>query len=190
MDPIESWVDPQEVRRLAEALMTPSARAQTSSEDATYSQDFVGFAQGQQAASIPAVMPSPAPVAVSTPSASLPSASTLGESLRQFRVSLPATLPIKSLFVLQSDASAVYDDGDHRHLYFLASPLAQAGKNPLSPSTHMILRAGSADFLELIAVESSAGRLVLALLVPTVLSAADISYLAESHKNFLAKSPT
>lgn len=44
MDPLQAWLDTEEVRRLAEGLMAPPRQMDESAADAAYGQDFEGFA--------------------------------------------------------------------------------------------------------------------------------------------------
>lgn len=43
MDPLQPWVDPSEMRRLAEALMLPSVKEPSAPDDAGFGGDFVGY---------------------------------------------------------------------------------------------------------------------------------------------------
>ncbi|MBT8044367.1 MAG: hypothetical protein KJO79_05395, partial [Verrucomicrobiae bacterium] len=45
MDPLQSWLDAKEVRRMAESLMAPSPAVDQSAVDAGYGDDFEGFAE-------------------------------------------------------------------------------------------------------------------------------------------------
>ncbi|MBT8038158.1 MAG: hypothetical protein KJO21_11490 [Verrucomicrobiae bacterium] len=45
MDPIESWLDAKEVRRIAESLMSPVPKVDQSAGDTGYGDDFEGFAE-------------------------------------------------------------------------------------------------------------------------------------------------
>ena len=44
MDPVQSWLDAKEVRRMAESLMMPAPEVDASVADAGYGDDFEGFA--------------------------------------------------------------------------------------------------------------------------------------------------
>jgi len=49
MDPIQSWLDAKEVRRMAESLMAPAPEVDQSAVDAGYGDDFEGFADAKVA---------------------------------------------------------------------------------------------------------------------------------------------
>ncbi|MBC8127994.1 MAG: hypothetical protein H8M99_12705, partial [Gloeobacteraceae cyanobacterium ES-bin-144] len=49
MDPIYPWLDPIEVRRLAERLMKPDHEPSMAVTDAGFGEGFVGYATGQVA---------------------------------------------------------------------------------------------------------------------------------------------
>lgn len=64
MDPIYPWLDPIEVRRLADRLMRPERQSAVTVPDAGFDEGFVGFTGAQQAfvaAPQPQVVPPPLP---------------------------------------------------------------------------------------------------------------------------------
>lgn len=62
MDPVHPWVDPSEMRRLAEALMLAPAKAPETPEDAGFGGDFVGYAGPvPTTATTPTAAPAPTP---------------------------------------------------------------------------------------------------------------------------------
>jgi hypothetical protein len=63
MDPVNPWLDPSEVRRLAEQLLRPVAPARLSAADPGFDAAFVGFVSGGVVADLPQPTKS-APVAV------------------------------------------------------------------------------------------------------------------------------
>jgi hypothetical protein len=63
MDPVNPWIDPSEVRRLAEQLLRPVAPARLSAADPGFDAAFVGFVSGAVVADLPQPTKS-APVAV------------------------------------------------------------------------------------------------------------------------------
>lgn len=70
-DPIYPWLDPVEVRRLADRLMKPNREPSVSVADAGFDDAFVGFASEQRATPVFAPA-SPPPVFVVSPPAPLP----------------------------------------------------------------------------------------------------------------------
>ncbi len=52
MDPINAWVDADELKRLAESLLAPPQNPQTTPDDAGFGGDFIGFASQKNQPSI------------------------------------------------------------------------------------------------------------------------------------------
>jgi hypothetical protein len=52
MDPINAWVDADELKRLAESLLAPPQKPQTPPDDAGFGGDFIGFASQKMQPSI------------------------------------------------------------------------------------------------------------------------------------------
>lgn len=68
MDPIEPWVDREELRRLADALLAKPVPPEAPAKDATYGDDFIGYAEAARSPEPPLVAPpAPAPEAEATP---------------------------------------------------------------------------------------------------------------------------
>ena len=57
MDPIYPWLDPVEVRRLADRLMKPNREPSVTVADAGFDEGFVGFASGAAGAVVEAPPP-------------------------------------------------------------------------------------------------------------------------------------
>jgi hypothetical protein len=62
MDPVNPWLDPSEVRHLAEQLLRPVAPARLSAADPGFDASFIGFTSGGAVTVLPQP-PEPAPVA-------------------------------------------------------------------------------------------------------------------------------
>jgi hypothetical protein len=203
MDPLQPWVDAQEMRRLAEALMTSPARTLETSEDAGFSGDFVGFADDQSPA--PAA-PIPTEEKTSLPSAATvvtapaeppraaahpvtPTAKVRGpflERLSRFREWLLAHGRVQGLFVLDKDGAVIFDDGDHERLHFMARSLAMAAKRSPEGWSHVHMKVGSTGLLEVIPIETVYGRMVLSLIVEHPLNAADVAPLTAALQRAVA----
>ncbi len=190
MDPVHPWVDPQEMRRLAEALMSAPVRQPQATEDAGFSGEFIGFAQGEGVSQVkPEVsVVTPPPVVVETPIR--PSAGkVLGpflERLSSFREWLHSRGLVKGLFVLDKEGAVIFDDGDHERLHFMARSLAMAAKRSPEGSGHVQMKVGSRSILEVIPVETVYGRMVLGLLVEQPLSAMDVGPLSTALQRAVA----
>ena len=66
MNPIYPWLDPIEVRRLAERLMMPAKASEISVKEAGFDEAFVGYASSPPPSG-PATQATPAPVAAPAP---------------------------------------------------------------------------------------------------------------------------
>lgn len=79
MDPVNPWLDPAEVRHLAEQLLRPVAPARLSAADPGFDASFIGFTSG----GVVTVLPQPpesAPVAVERPAPRTPSVPPLPQA--------------------------------------------------------------------------------------------------------------
>ena len=62
MDPIYPWLDPIEVRRLADRLMMPNREPAVTVTDAGFDEGFVGYASEQTVPQAAPISPPPPPV--------------------------------------------------------------------------------------------------------------------------------
>jgi hypothetical protein len=67
MDPVHPWVDPGEMRRMAEALLLPPVAQTTAPDDAGFGGEFVGYAAEQLRAAVTAAVSLRAPTPVVPP---------------------------------------------------------------------------------------------------------------------------
>jgi hypothetical protein len=203
MDPLQPWVDAQEMRRLAEALMTSPVRTLETSSDAGFNGDFVGFADDKTSAPavpVPAEEKTPTPPAatvftapaepprVAAPAVT-PTTRVRGpflERLSRFREWLLARGRVQGLFVLDTDGAVIFDDGDHERLHFMARSLAMAAKRSPEGWSHVHMKVGSTGLLEVIPIETVYGRMVLGLIVEHPLDAADVSPLTAALQQAVA----
>lgn len=205
MDPVHPWVDPQEMRRLAEALMTAPALPPKTSDEACYGGDFVGFAQNGAPQNQPSMsaptFPTPTPVSESltvTASENPPvveavlrpaAAKVRGpflERLSRFHEWLHSRGLVQGLFVLDKEGAVIFDDGDHERLHFMARSLAMAAKRSPDGAGHVQIKVGSKSLLEVIPVETVYGRMVLGLIVEQPLSAIDVAPLTTALQRAVA----
>lgn len=209
MDPVHPWVDPQEMRRLAEALMSAPAKPLAAADDAGFSGAFVGFAQGNVPQIIEpspvTVAPAPEPVreVVVTPVPVPEPIDTVVEEalarpvvtkvrgpflerLTHFREWLHKHGLVQGLFVLDKEGSVIFDDGDHERLHFMARSLAMAAKRSPEGFGHVQMKVGSSSLMEVIPVDTVYGLMVLGLLVEHPLSALDIAPLSAALQRAVA----
>jgi hypothetical protein len=203
MDPLQPWVDAQEMRRLAEALMTSPVRTLETSSDAGFSGDFVGFADDQSPAPaepIPTGEKPPLPPAATVftapaepPRTAAPAVTPTTrvrgpflERLSRFREWLLAHGRVQGLFVLDKDGAVIFDDGDHERLHFMARSLAMAAKRSPEGWSHVHMKVGSTGLLEVIPIETVYGRMVLSLIVEHPLDAVDVAPLTAALQRAVA----
>lgn len=98
MDLINPWLDPSEVRHLAEQLLRPTAPARVASVDLGFDTSFIGFTSGDLTAAIPNPPESPLvswqqPIPLKPPVPTLPQVTQSLENLTSSAPSLPAASP-------------------------------------------------------------------------------------------------
>lgn len=185
MDPLQPWVDAQEMKRLAEALMSTPARMHDVPPDAGFNGDFVGFAEdsSEEKKSPPPAKPSLPPTTdlarngdavVSNDSRVR---GPLLDCLRRFHEWLQAQGHTQGLFVLDEVGDLLFDDADHGRLHFVARSMAKAAKQSPQGGGRVQVKIGSVGLLEVIPVETLHGRLVLAMIVDHPLSSAEVTSL-------------
>lgn len=202
MDPLNPWLDTDEVRRMALRLIRPVAESATNIADAGYGEAFVGFTQedpppsppaqqpdaavvptNQQAMPMPApvvshvpVFPAPVPVS-STPEP--PSVSTARgpflDRIRNFRDWLREEFAAAGVFIIDREGSVIFDESELGRLHFLARSLALASRRPGSSAANVHVKIGAGTTLEVIPVETAYGCMVLGALVPDALTPVAVS---------------
>ena len=195
MDPVQPWVDPIEMRRLAEALMAPLARPAAPLDDAGFNGDFEGFARNQETMTNTVATTGPihaertesAVSVTQAPPVSAPAhpheVAVRGpflERLSRFRAWLQSLIPLDGLFVLDKEGSVIFDDADHSRLHFLARNSAIHAKRAPLESGRVQVRIGSSGILEVVHTETAYGRMVLGLVLHQSLSAADVAHIVSA----------
>lgn len=194
MDPINPWLDPVEVRRMAERLIRPISDPVTpAQEEAGFDSSFIGFASLTQAAVRPHSAPPPVPAApapaapqdpgeipvatvVEDPAASPtppPSGSFL-ERIQKFRDWMHREFSASGVFILDRDGAVIFDESSHGRLHFLARSLAHASRKQSGSTANVHVKIGANVTLEVIPVETAYGCLVLGSVVPEPLAAAAV----------------
>ncbi|MES2983339.1 MAG: hypothetical protein V4727_13585 [Verrucomicrobiota bacterium] len=192
MDPINPWLDPSEVRQLAEKLIRPAEQATAISRDTGFDTSFVGFvdsdgpaeeitvpqitAQPQipvatyssppttPAPSIPVARPIPQPVVKVAPPVAAPT--TVSDSrFVNFRNWLTQHFGAKEIFILDHTGTVIFDESHHGRLHFIARDLILQAGQP----NNVRVRFGPAANLELIPCENPQGMVILGALFPNTL---------------------
>jgi hypothetical protein len=179
MDPVNPWLDADEVRRMAARLMNPAREPAVNVTDAGFDEAFVGFANERPAAPAPASLPSPPPAAQAVPTTEEPAPSAARgpflERIRQFRDWMTREFSGGKLFILDRDGAVIFDESRQNRLYFLARSLALASRRPGTSAANVHVKIGASATLEVIPVETAYGCLVLGAVVPEALPPAAVS---------------
>lgn len=184
MDPVNPWLDADEVRRMAERLMKPARNPAVSVADAGFDEAFVGYASDRPASPAPPVSPAPPPPAapvtpVKPQPAAAPSASAARgpflDRIQRFRDWMSGEFSASGMFILDREGAVIFDESDHGRLHFLARSLALASRRPGTSAANVHVKIGAATTLEVIPVETAYGCLVLGAVVPESLPPAAVS---------------
>ena len=179
MDPIYPWLDPTEVRRLAERLMKPDREPAMTAADAGFDEGFVGFAsEGPPVHYAPARVAHEAPVQAPPPVIPPPemhpqSSETLTgargpflDRINRFRDWMRQNFSATGIFILDREGAVIFDESKHGRLHFLARSLALASRRPGTSAGNVHVKIGAGSTLEVIPVETAYGCLVLGAVVP------------------------
>lgn len=198
MDPINPWLDPVEVRRLAERLMKPARDPAVTITDAGFDEGFVGFANCQatvphvQSAAVaesktleiqiqPPPRSEPESVFQAVPG-SVPTTARgpFLDRIHRFRDWMRHHFAATGMFILDREGSVIFDESHHGRLHFLARSLALASRRPGSSGGNVHVKIGAGATLEVIPVETPYGCLVLGAVVPEALPPAAVSAVMEA----------
>ncbi len=190
MDPVNPWLDADEVRRMAARLMKPAGDPPVEVADAGFDAGFVGFASepsappatppAPSAPSAPSAPPSPPaqPVKPAAAADAEPLQSTARgpflERIRRFRDWMSREFSAGGLFILDREGAVIFDESAQSRLYFLARSLALASRRPGASAANVHVKIGAGTTLEVIPVETAYGCLVLGTVVPEALPPAAV----------------
>lgn len=208
MDPINPWLDPVEVRRLADRLMRPMRDPGVTVTDAGFDEGFVGYASEASARHAPIAVAVPArvvgppideaPPPVQAPVAAQPQSvqhrpaevveQTIESSargpfldrIRRFRDWMRHHFSATGIFILDREGAVIFDESNHGRLHFLARSLALASRRPGSSAGNVHVKVGAAATLEVIPVETPYGCLVLGAVVPEALDPSAVAAVMEA----------
>lgn len=193
MDPIYPWLDPIEVRRLAEGLMRPQRKPTVTVEDAGFDQAFVGYATDQPAAPLtPPPLPPPqvvaAPPAVPAPVIAPPvepanpttARGPFLDRITRFRDWLHSQFSATGIFILDREGAVIFDESGHGRLHFLARSLALASRRQGAAGGNVHVKIGAGATLEVIPVDTAYGCLVLGAVVPESLPPASVAAVMDA----------
>jgi len=186
MDPINPWLDPAEVRRLAERLMKPSAGVMVPVPDAGFDDDFVGFTDAH--AAVPALPEVWEKAVADVPPAPEPERAQADNSSRgpflaritRFRDWMRDAFGASGVFLLDREGDVIFDEGGHGKLHLLARSLAIAARRPGAPAGNVHVKVGAGATLEVIPVETPYGCLILGAVVSNPLPPGSVTQVMES----------
>jgi len=192
MDPINPWLDPVEVRRMAERLMRPVRDPAVTVSDAGFDEGFVGYASDRPVSpapqqAVPARIVGP-PVRETPPPAPEPVRETIASSARgpfldrihRFRDWMRHHFAATGIFILDREGSVIFDESNHGRLHFLARSLALASRRPGSTAGNVHVKIGAGATLEVIPVDTAYGCFVLGAVVPESLQPEAVSAVMEA----------
>ncbi len=183
MDPIYPWLDPIEVRRLADRLLKPNPEPSASVADAGFDAAFVGYASEAPAPIAPPPLPVSAPTPVPAPPPAEISTTARGpflERIQHFRDWMRHHFSATGIFILDREGAVIFDESSHGRLHFLARSLALASRRPGSNAGNVHVKIGAGATLEVIPVETAYGCLVLGAVVPEALAPPSITAVMEA----------
>ena len=175
MDPINPWLDPAEVRRLAERLMKPNREPAVTAADAGFDDAFVGYASDP----LPFVVPPSGGLQLSPPPPDSPFQASVEtqttargpflDRITRFRDWLHDSFSATGIFILDREGAVIFDESSHGRLHVLARSLALASRRPGALAGNVHVKIGAGSTLEVIPVETTYGCLVLGAVVPEAL---------------------
>ena len=171
MDPINPWLDPAEVRRLAERLMKPNREPAMPASDPGFDDAFIGYASDPPPQQ-PAPPPLPPPVHEVLPLAPPTQTTARGpflDRITRFRDWLHHSFSATGIFILDREGAVIFDESSHGRLHFLARSLALASRRPGALAGNVHVKIGAGATLEVIPVDTTYGCLVLGAVVPEAL---------------------
>lgn len=191
MDVVHPWLDPVEVRRLAERLLAPVREQAVPVQDAGFGEQFVGYEPTSMAppaapvatpvaAPAPPVMvaevappvipppppPAPEPVVEAPPVVRQDGRGPFLDRIGRFRDWLNQNFQAVGVFLLDREGAVIFDESGHGKLHFLARSLAVAARRPGGTPGNVHVKVGAAATLEVIPVDTPYGCLVLGAVVP------------------------
>lgn len=205
MDPVNPWLDPSEVRHLAEQLLRPVAPTSLAAADAGFDATFIGFTRPETPISAPQVIsanpmeipvqmrsqtessqaisinqvevraPVPEPIITLQRPPAAASRSRFLERIHIFRDWLAKNFKARDIFILDKEGKVIFDESGHGRLHFMARNLASASKG----SGNIHVKIGPSAILEVIPCDTPYGRIVLGTLVPESLPAAHVQTITE-----------
>ncbi|MGL4400685.1 MAG: hypothetical protein ACRCXD_12510 [Luteolibacter sp.] len=182
MDPIYPWLDPVEVRRLADRLVKPGREPTVTAADAGFDEAFVGFATDTSppvVESSRSAVHNPLPAEVQAASSFVARGPFL-DRIKRFRDWMHQNFAATGVFILDREGAVIFDESNHGRLHFLARSLALASRRPGASAGNVHVKIGAGATLEVIPVETAYGCFVLGAVVPDSLAPASVVAVMEA----------
>lgn len=190
-DPVFPWLDPADVRGLAEALMCKSSDTSPTLVDAGFDEAFVGFGP---VAAVPVLAPTlqpareiqasapvePAPPVPQSAAAAASARGPFPDRIMRFRDWLRAQFGATGIFILDREGTVIFDESNHGRLHFLARSLALASRRQRNSTGNVHVKITAGSILEVIPVDTAYGCLVLGAVVPEALSQSAVGTVMEA----------
>lgn len=177
MDSIQPWLDPIEVRRLADRLMNSNRESTTPAMPPVDNDEgFIDYAATQ-----PAACPTPVSATAPAPPKIQSSASgPLLERLNGFRAWLHDRFSATEIFILDHKGSVLFDESGHGRLHFLARSLAIASHRPDANVGNVRLKISAGTTVEIIPAATSNGWTVLGAVLPAALAPDEVRSITDT----------
>jgi hypothetical protein len=189
MNPVYPWLDPIEVRRMADRLMKPNREPSVTATDAGFDEGFVGYATDSVARPlVPSPPPPPAAPVIHTaapevapaPESSFIARGPFLDRITRFRDWMRHNFAATGIFILDREGAVIFDESNHGRLHFLARSLALASRRPGASAGNVHVKIGAGATLEVIPVETAYGCLVLGAVVPESLAPTSVTAVMEA----------
>lgn len=198
MDVVHPWLDPVEVRRMAERLLAPVQEQAVPLQDAGFGEQFVGY-EPMMPAPAPPAPPTAAPVQPPPPVVEVPERASVAapppvagpqpnaelrgpflDRIARFRDWLHHGFQAGGVFILDREGAVIFDESGHGKLHFLARSLALASRRPGGMPGNVHVKVGANATLEVIPADTPYGCLVLGAVVAVPLEPAAISIIMDA----------
>lgn len=157
MNPINPWLDPIEVRQLAEQLLRPDRGSSLDTGDTGFNEGFVGFANARSSA--------PGGTPPSPQQESAVTDTVFHRRILQLRDWMQREFAASGLFLLDHEGALIFDENTHRQLHSLARNVALAARKQGS-AANVQVKIDEGAILEVLPVDTARGWLVLGAVVP------------------------
>lgn len=186
MDPLNPWLNPSEVRQLAEQLLRPMTPKRLTATDPGFNSSFVGFTESNQQntddqpnAQKAEIAPVPSRTKSSPPAPPAPVSEEerVQQRIGILRAWLADRFRVGEIFILDENGDLLFQENDQEKLHQLAKNLSSDTSEHQGGNVHVQIGPGSV--LEVIPAETAKGRVVLGALVPASLPAASVQTITE-----------